>query len=135
MLTYRIDADAQLVLVRGEGMITQRERLQTMLAWIRDPSYHTGLDTFCDFAATDSTPTLAELREVIATVREHALTIGPTRLAILTGKPITFGIAKVFGRLAEIDETPLQVRVFFDRAAAWTWLRPGAPPHGGSLSS
>jgi hypothetical protein len=126
-LTYRIDTDAQILLVVGEGVITQPERIQTMLAWIKDPAFRPGLDTFCDFTAAESTPTLAELREVAATIGEHAPAIGPKKLAILTAKPITFGVAKVFGALAEVEDTPVQVKVFFDRHLAWAWLRPGSP--------
>jgi hypothetical protein len=128
-LTYRIDADAHLLFVVGTGMITQPERLQTMRAWMEDPAFRPGLDTFCDFTAAESTPKLSELREVVATIGEHAPAIGPKKVAILTGKPITFGVARVFEALAEIEDTPLQVKVFFDRALAWAWLRPGAPQH------
>jgi hypothetical protein len=72
-----------------------------------------------------STPTLAELRELIAIIQEHSTAIGSTKLAILTAKPITFGVARVFERLAEVEATPLEVKVFFDRKLAWAWLRPG----------
>ena len=44
---------------------------------------------------------------------------------MLTARPITFGVARVFEALAEVEETPLQVKVFNDRRAAWAWLRPG----------
>jgi hypothetical protein len=124
-LTYRIDTAAQILFVHGEGVITQPERLQTILAWIKDPAYGPGLDTFCDFSATESTPKLSELREIVATIGDHASAIGPTKVAILTAKPVTFGVARVFEALAEVEGTPLQIKAFFDRDLAWAWLRPG----------
>ena len=127
-LTYQIDTDSRLLVVRGEGVITQPERMQTMLAWIKDPAFKPGLDTFCDFSAAESTPKLSELREVVATIGEHTQTIGPKKVAILASQPITFGVARVFEALAQVEETPLQVKVFFDRELAWAWLRPGARP-------
>ena len=82
-LTYHIDTDSRVLLVCGEGVITQPERIQTMLAWIKDPAFKPGLDTFCDFSAAESTPKLSELREVVATIGAHTQAIGPTKVAIL----------------------------------------------------
>jgi hypothetical protein len=101
--------------------------MQTMLAWIKDPAFKPGLDTFCDFSAAESTPKLSELREVVATIGEHTQAIGSKKVAILASKPVTFGVARVFEALAQVEETSLQVKVFFDREMAWAWLRPGVP--------
>jgi SpoIIAA-like len=49
---------------------------------------------------------------------------GPRRLAIVTAKPITFAVARVFGQLMQLKSVPLEVRVFADREQAWNWLRP-----------
>ena len=125
-MSYRIDLDANLLSVTSSGVSTQAERMGTMLAWIHDPAFRPGLDTFCDFTAAESTPDLAELREIVNTISENAPRIGPKKVAILTSKPITFGVARVFEALAEVEETPLQVKVFNDRSAAWAWLRPGS---------
>jgi hypothetical protein len=133
-MSYRIDLDANLLFVVMAGRLTQAERMQTMLAWINDPTFRPGLDTFCDLTATESTPDLAELREIVATISEHSPRIGAKKVALLTSKPITFGVARVFEALAELEETPLQVKVFNDRSAAWAWLRPesGAQPNAPS---
>jgi hypothetical protein len=124
-MTYRIDLDANVLFVVITGEIRHAERMQTMLRWINDPAFRPGLDTFCDLTESLSTPDLAELREIVATISEHAPRIGPKRVAMLTARPITFGVARVFEALAEVEETPLQVKVFNDRRAAWAWLRPG----------
>jgi len=123
-MTYRIDSDASLLFVTGTGVITQPERVTALLTWMKDPAFKPSLDTMCDFSDTHSTPTLSELRELIAIIQEHAVEIGPTKVAILTSKPITFGVARVFEALADLEATPLQVKVFFGRQAAWKWLRP-----------
>jgi hypothetical protein len=124
-MTYRIDLDANLLFVVMSGVLTPAERMHTMLAWINDPDFRPGLDTFCDLTESKSTPDLAELREIVATISEHAPRIGPKKVAMLTSRPITFGVARVFEALAEVEDTPLQVKVFNDRSAAWAWLRPG----------
>ena len=134
-ITYRIDLDDNLLLVVMAGRLTPAERMQTMLAWINDPTFRPGLDTFCDLTAAESTPDLAELREIVATISEHSPRIGAKKVALLTSKPITFGVARVFGALAELEETPLQVKVFNDRSTAWAWLRPGAAARPNATSS
>ena len=37
-LTYRIDPDAGLLIVIGEGSITQAERIEAINGWLRDPA-------------------------------------------------------------------------------------------------
>jgi len=127
-LTYRIDPEAGLLFILGVGVITQPERLRTFHAWLNDPAFRPGLDAFCDFSDTESTPTLAHLRELLGVIDKNAAAIGQSRLAILTSKPITFGVARVFEALAGVEGAPIQVKVFFDRDKAWQWLRPLSPP-------
>jgi hypothetical protein len=124
-MTYRIDSEASLLVVRGTGVITQAERVGALRAWLADPAFKPGLDAICDFTDANSTPTLSDLRELIALVQEHALEIGDTNVAVVTSRPITFGIARVFEALADAENTPLHVKVFFGLEAAWKWLRPG----------
>ena len=120
-LRYQIDRDAEMLLVVGEGTITQPERIATMCEWLRDPDYRPGLNTLCDFSEATSTPTMAELREIISIVDLHAAAIGKKKLAVIATKPITFGVARQFQTLA--DSGPLDVGVFKDRRAALGWLR------------
>ena len=44
---------------------------------------------------------------------------------MLTVRPIQFRRRPSVRGVAEVEDTPLQVKVFNDRAAAWAWLRPG----------
>jgi hypothetical protein len=120
-LRYQIDRDAEMLLVVGEGTITQPERIATMGEWLRDPDYRPGLNTLCDFSEATSTPTMAELREIISIVDLHAAAIGKKKLAVIATKPVTFGVARQFQTLA--DTGPLDVGVFKDRRAALGWLR------------
>lgn len=124
-MRYHIDPVVNMLFVVGTGIITQAERMETMLAWIHDPQFKPGLDTMCDFTAAESTPRLSDLRELVAAIGEHAPEIGHKKVAILAAKPITFGVARVFESMAELEEAPITVRVFFEREKLWDWLRPG----------
>ncbi len=119
--TYHIDSSEGILYIVGEGELTQTERLDTMRAWLSDPAFRPGLRALCDFSRATSTPTLPELREIIAVINQNATLIGRTKLAIVTAKASTFGVARQFETLAEV--TPLNVEVFTDREAALAWLR------------
>jgi hypothetical protein len=127
-LGFNFYPDIQLLFIRGEGVITQSERVLTMLAWLQDPAYERCLDALFDISAAQSTPKLAELRELIGILERHVPSSGPRKLAIVTSNPITFALARIFGDLMQIEGVPLEVKVFFDREKAWGWLRPDALP-------
>lgn len=119
--TYR---DFRLLFIRAHGVITQTERVEAMLAWLRDPEYQQCTDALFDVTAAQSTPRLAELRQIVALLRQSMPGSGPRRLAIVTAKPITYAVARVFQEVIQLKDVPLQVRVFMDRELAWAWLRP-----------
>src|SRR5437588_12194694 len=122
-ITYHIDSVARLLSVVAEGKLEQEERLNMIRTWISDPAYEPGLKTLYDVSACTSTPTLQELRQIIAFVQVNVATIGRKKLAVVTGAPILFGVARQFQALA--DSSPLEVRVFADRAGAQLWLAEG----------
>ncbi len=124
-LRYRIDSDAGMLLVVGEGRISQTERIDAMRAWLSHPAFRPGLNTLCDFSAATSTPTMAELQEIVALVDQQAATIGQKKLALITSLPVTYGVARQFQALTESG--PLNVSVFKDRRAALGWLRRREP--------
>lgn len=123
-LAYTILSGQRLLCIRGAGVVTQAERVQTMRAWLADPSYPDCSDALCDFSESETTPTMAELRELVALMVEHLPRRGPRRLAIVTSKPITFIVAGEFKEFVERAAVLLDVSVFPDFQSAWTWLRP-----------
>jgi hypothetical protein len=127
-LGFHIYPDLRLLFIRGQGVISQQERVSTMLAWLRDPGYKACEDALFDISSAQSTPKVAELRELISILRQKAPAGGPRRLAIVTSKPIAFGVAQVFGRCLHMTSVSLEVKVFLTREPAWAWLRPGMPP-------
>jgi SpoIIAA-like len=124
---FYIYRDSRLLFIRGHGVITQAERVETIRAWLRDPDYQDCIDALFDVTAARSTPRLAELRQIIAILRQHMPGRGPKKLAIVTSRPITYAVARVFQELMQPRDIPLEVKVFSDREAAWGWLRPGQP--------
>ena len=127
-LGYDIYTDIGLLYIRGQGVVTQRERMGTMLAWLRDPQYERCTDALIDLAGVKTTPKLSEIRELIAMLKQQRPARGPRRLAMVTSRPIAFIVARVFERLVRLRGLPLEVKVFMNLRNAWDWLRPDAPP-------
>jgi hypothetical protein len=127
-LEYQIYADAETMVVRGKGVITQAERVATMLAWLADPAYQNCIDALCDFSQAESAPSRADLHELIALLGTHRPVRGPKKVAIIAQQIITLGIARVFEDMVDLGPVPLAFKAFADREHAWAWLRPGAPP-------
>src|SRR5262245_57753913 len=96
---YHIDPAAELLVIVGEGFVTQAERLATMRAWLSDPAFRPGLPTLCDFSAATSTPSLAELVEIVDFIKLHAASIGPAKLAVVAARPVIFGTVRQFEAL------------------------------------
>jgi hypothetical protein len=127
-LGYDIYADIGLLYIRGQGVITQGQRMGAMLAWLRDPQYETCTDALIDLTDAQTTPKVHEIRELIAMLKQEMPARGPRRLAMVTSKPITFVVARVFERLVRSRGLPLEVKVFMNLGRAWAWLRPDTPP-------
>ena len=121
---FHVYPDSRLLFIRGHGVITQTERIDAMLAWLQDPGYRHCTSALFDVTAAQTTPKVAQLREIIALLRQNMPADGPQKLAIVTGKPIAYAVAQVFRALIQPKNLPLQVRVFLDREVAWAWLRP-----------
>ena len=121
---YKIDSDRGLLFVVAEGETSQDERLAAMQTWMNDPAFRPGLHTLADFSESDNVPTLAELEEIVGVMKKYASTIGQKRIAIVTNRPVSFGVARQFGALA--PGSFLTVQVFKDRDAALAWLAEGS---------
>jgi hypothetical protein len=121
---YQIYAEAGILVVRSEGVVTQPERAATMLAWLADPEYPACIDALCDFSEAESVPSHTDLCELVVMLDRHLPSRGPKRVAIVAPKIITFGVARVFEDMVRESGVPLQVNVFVEREQAWSWLRP-----------
>jgi hypothetical protein len=108
-LTYHIDPLARIIEVRGAGVITQAEYVDGLMSWMIDPLFRPGLDGLCDFTAAESTPTMADLRELVDLVVRHTAYVGRVKVAIIASKPITFGVAREFVSLAEAAHFEVQL--------------------------
>jgi hypothetical protein len=119
--SYRIEPEINLLLIYGEGVITQVERVEAIHAWLNDPNFRPGMDTLCDLSKAASVPSWSELGEIVAIVKRRLPSIGSKKVAIVSVRSLVFGVARQFQGL--LEATPLDVRVFRNREAAMAWLQ------------
>lgn len=120
---YQIDSEQGILFIVAEGDIGQAERFAAMQAWLSDPDFRPGLHTLADFSDATNVPSLPELEEIAAFMRQYAKKIGQIKIAIVTKRAVTFGVARQFSALAPGEF--LTVRVFKDRDEALAWLAEG----------
>jgi hypothetical protein len=120
-LSYRIDPVAGLILIDGDGPITQAERLEALRTMFDDPDFRPGLNTLCDVSTAVSLPTMAEIREVVDVISRNSQAIGRKKMALVISNPTMFGVARQFVAMA--DQTPLQIQIFSTREAGLAWLQ------------
>jgi len=119
-LSHRIEHDPDLLIITAEGVITQPERVAGIRGWLADPEYKPGMPTLCDFSQSQSTPTMSELHEIVELMMHNAEAIGKKKLAVVTSKPITHGVARQFAMFAA--PLPLDIEVFPSVEQALAWL-------------
>jgi hypothetical protein len=119
-IRYNIDSQRGMLFIVMDGETTQPERLSTLRAWINDPEFRPGLQTLADFSEATNVPTLSELSEIVELIRSFAEAIGQKKVALVTARDLTFGVARQFIALAPGDF--LTVRIFKDRDLALAWL-------------
>jgi hypothetical protein len=123
-LTYRIHPEVQLLVIRGDGTISQQERPETLRAWMRDPDYPTCTAALCDFTNARSAPRLSELHELIQVMREDRSGRGPSKLAIVTRWCKDFDNWAVCDAMSFnlFDRTPVARRLAESNDATARWV-------------
>src|SRR3954469_14145706 len=105
-LGYDFYPEINLVFVRAQGVITQRERIRMMLACLRDPQYERCSEALFDTAGVRSPPRIGDLRKLIAMLKQQLPARGPRRFAVVTSTPISFAVWLVFEHLTRLQSLP-----------------------------
>lgn len=117
-LATRIDKDRQRVVVTGSGPISAEDAAGARQAILADPDFHPGCDGLADLTDSD----LAGLTTDSIRLLSRGSPFGPqTRLAIVVGGPLAFGLVRMYEAFVE-QSGGSSVRVFLDRHEAEAWL-------------
>jgi hypothetical protein len=109
------------------GVLTPDELENALLDAYRRPDYRPEGNSLCDVREAGVGAFTGEgVRRVVDTVLKHRGAPPGTRTAIVVGRDLTYGLARMFEQQLEA-ESPSDVMVFRDMDEAMAWLE-GEPP-------
>jgi hypothetical protein len=121
-MTYRIDRQKNLVLLHGEGVLTDPD-LKTCEQVRTDPAVPPEMPGLADMRDVTRVEVTAEGLTAMLASMEAATPPGiTTRVAVLTGGEADVYIARLLEALAEARDSVVRFRGFTDTDEAENWL-------------
>lgn len=121
MITFEIDPQLGIRIVRFSGAITEAEFLDAFRKLWSDPAYDPTFPEIVDLSQASKIsvgqPTIRQLAQTA--VQVHADTVG-TKVAIYAPTDLTFGLSRMYSVF--VGASPDLYRVFRERDAAVAWL-------------
>ena len=106
----------------GTGTLTPDELENALLDAYRHPDYRPDANSLCDLrGAGVEAFTGPEVRRIVDAVLEHRGAPPGIRTAIVVGRDLSYGLARMFAQQLEA-ESPSDVMVFRDMDEAMAWL-------------
>jgi len=121
-LLVRVDEEKRVILVRGEGIVTDRDLLEYVQEYLSDPElrrYHELFD-LTDADLLDLT--YGGLSSVASAAAATDSGGDPVKIAILVSQALGLGLSRMYQTLREMKGGHRLTRVFQDRLECMEWL-------------
>ena len=118
---YRIEPSLNLLIAKFEGKMGWHDVLEGIVGSTKDPEFRQGMDVIGDLRDSDTDfryEGASELASEIA--KAPGMKFG--RFAAVAPESFQFGLARMFGALADDKNVFVEFRVFSDFAKAGIWL-------------
>jgi hypothetical protein len=120
-VTYTIDPDRRLVLMRTEGQAPLDEWFTRFDEAVANPEFGPGFAFICDRTGAAEVPNAAAARTWAQQFGNRVRSLGGgARLAIVVAEPAVYGMVRMAAILAEMEGAT--VGVFYSEAEALEWL-------------
>jgi hypothetical protein len=127
-MNYEIDFGGGLqdVTVTARGVVDLATLVQLPSELVHDARFRRNMTILVDHSelAADAITT-AGVRAVADAWKEHYELIGEATIALVAGRPLTYGLGRMWQ--AYTAAAPFRSRVFYTRDDALAWLSEGAP--------
>jgi len=120
-MSYRIDLEAGLILLKGTGLLTDDEMVQCIAELRRDPELEPGMHTLSDMREIEVGFTAEGVSRMLDTMKISSERRSAARAAIVVSSDVAFGMARMVEGRADGQLEP-HFRVFRDIAEAREWL-------------
>lgn len=121
MITFALDPANRVRTAQYTGIVDDTQLLQAYAALLADPDYDATVNDLVDLRGVARLEVSAEaLRQLISMYTPVDQLGVRTRLAVVAGSDLTFGMSRMY-ELLRGDGTPEEIRVFrsYDDAVAW----------------
>ncbi|MBN1867962.1 hypothetical protein JW916_11795 [Candidatus Sumerlaeota bacterium] len=123
-IDYRIDHDRRLVIASARGVMTREDAFEYQReAWSRPDVV--GYDELLDMSTVSGTELKSpeEMRDLAVLAASTDVPGRRTRLAIVVGKPLHYGLSRMYQAYRETAPSGMkEVGVFHSREEALQWL-------------
>lgn len=119
--TLEFDVYRRRVLFKATGTYGQAEAFQSIQDMLDHPDFQAGFDVLVDMTEVDEVQLLgSDIRGKADFDGSLIAGFGAARWAFVTPTDFLFGLARMYQAL--MQDTPIQVEPFRDRASAEAWL-------------
>ena len=129
-----LDPSDGIVHLEASGSLTAGDMIGCLQEILGHPGFVPGMPQLCDLSAVDETDITAEdVAQIAEAFGRHTPELADTRLAIVSPKPLLFGLGRMYEALAQgHDFQGAEARVFWDRREGLAWLRSSGASKPGS---
>jgi hypothetical protein len=118
---YKIDPSVNLLIDKFDGRYEWRDAFAGIMTSTVDPKFRSGMDVVVDLSTADQDFDFNDANSMAVQISEVPdLKFG--RVAIVAPSALQFGIARMFGSLAEDRDIFADFRVFSNFSDARAWL-------------
>jgi hypothetical protein len=127
-VVYELDREKHRILTRCVGPVTLEEVLQHFVDLVRDPECPEWLDVLLDLTEQTSLPTTGQLGAVATQMARVSPRVQFHNCAVIASEDAMFGMARVFGVLAENYFAAAHVFRTVEEGMKWLDTRLVPPP-------
>lgn len=121
-ITYTIKKEKGVVVSKHEGVVSDKELLDTYRRLYNDPDFQLEFKKLVDLRATESLERSADALQDIAQMikSRYAGSSARSKTAIVAPRDLSYGLARIYEVYSE--DTPQETAVFRDLEKALDWL-------------
>jgi hypothetical protein len=120
-VSYQTDAKRKIVVITAVGVVTAADAIGCLNALVTDTTVPIDMPWLVDGREVGRAPSPGEIRTIAGVLRQQRIEgTATSRIAIIAGSDLIYGIARMFGGHARLE--PAEFDVFRDERVAVSWL-------------
>ncbi len=119
-VSFTIDRTNDVVLRTARGEITAEQLAQNFEEVLAHPDFHAGIKSLTDARELDHHLEVEDMRDIAKTIARYRDRIAGGRAAVVVSIAVSYGLMRALQAYA--DQSPIDIRIFYDVDEARRWL-------------